>query len=237
MNKRLLTLLMLIVFSSCSNAQTKPSQVSAIDFSKEIKATDEAVIVDVRTPDEFRKGHLQNALNLNWNGSEFETQLATLDKKKPIFVYCLSGGRSGKAVEKMRKEGFEHIIEMPGGMMEWRANNFPEMKISTADKGMDLAAYEKLLQSDQLVLVDFYAEWCAPCKKMEPYLEKIATEMAGKVTLVRINADENAELCKTLHVAALPVLKLYKDKKVLWENKGYIDEAAIRKALLDGMKD
>lgn len=230
MSKSILILFIAIILNSCSNGQPKQelSELSATEFLKKINATEDAVIVDVRTPEEFQKGHIQNALNLNWNGSEFEKQLATLDKNKTIFVYCLSGGRSRSAAAKMRKAGFEKVIEMPGGMMEWRAGNLPETKITTTGSGMSLAQYQSLLKSDKLVLVDFYADWCAPCKKMKPYLEKIALEMADKVTLVRIDADENAELCKQLNVTALPVLKLYKSNALVWDNEGYIEEESVR---------
>ncbi|MFH6967196.1 thioredoxin domain-containing protein [Flavobacterium sp. FlaQc-28] len=231
MNKSIFILFIAIILNSCSNGQTKQPKLSATEFLEKIKATEDAVIVDVRTPEEFQKGHIQNALNLNWNGSEFEKQLATLDKNKTIFVYCLSGGRSNSAADKMRKTGFEDVIEMPGGMMEWRVNNLPETKINIAEKGMSLAQYQALLKSDKLVLVDFYADWCAPCKKMKPYLEKIAVEMANKVTLVRIDADQNAELCKKLNITALPVLKLYKNNELVWENEGYIEEESVRKQL------
>ena len=90
---------------------------------------------------------------------------------------------------------------------------------------------DEVLMAPELVVVDYWADWCAPCKKMEPYLNKIAAEMGDRVKLVRIDADEHAELCKTLKVSALPVLKLYKNNKVVWENEGYIDEAGVRKQL------
>lgn len=233
MNKIIYVLFAAIMLSGCSNAQNKqlPSALTAAEFSKEINIVKNAVVVDVRTPEEFQKGHLENALNINWNGSEFEKQLATLDKDQPVFVYCLSGGRSSKAVAKMRESGFTKVVEMPGGMMEWRANDLPEIKVDVKGEGMSLAQYEALLQSDKLVLVDFYADWCAPCKKMKPYLEKIAVEMADTVTLVRIDADANAALCKTLNVVGLPVLKLYKNNGLAWENVGYIGEAAVREQI------
>lgn len=233
MNKIIYTLFLAVTLNGCSNAQSKqlPSKLSATEFSEKISTVKNAVVVDVRTPEEFQKGHVQNALNINWNGSEFEKQLATLDKNEPIFVYCLSGGRSSKAVAKMRESGFSNVVEMPGGMMEWRSKNLPEIKAVAAGEGMSLEQYEALLRSDKLVLVDFYADWCAPCKKMKPYLEKIAVEMADTVTLVRIDADENAELCKTLKVAGLPVLKLYKDNELVWENIGFIGEAGVRERI------
>lgn len=82
------------------------------------------------------------------------------------------------------------------------------------------------------MLIDFYAEWCIPCKKMKPYLEKLSKELANTVTIVRIDADKNPELCKELSVENLPSLKLYKDKKLTWEHVGFIEENALRERLI-----
>ena len=63
---------------------------------------------------------------------------------------------------------------------------------------------------------------------MKPYLEKIAVDLADKVTLVRMDADKNTALCKKMNITALPVLKLYKDNKLVWVNEGYIGEAEVK---------
>lgn len=68
-----------------------------------------------------------------------------------------------------------------------------------------------VLRSDIPVLVDFWAEWCAPCRKVEPLLEEIATEMAGKVTIVKLNIDENPETARTYRVMSVPTLTVFKD--------------------------
>ena len=169
-------------------------------------------------------------MNIDWKADDFADKAATLDKGKPVFVYCMSGPRSSAAAEKLQEMGFKNVYEMQGGMMKWRNANLPEIKSSTST-GMSLVQYKELLKSETPVLVDFYAEWCAPCKKMEPYLKKIATEMPDKVKIVRINGDENTELCKTLNVSALPVLKLYKKGKVAWENLGFVTEDEVRKQI------
>src|SRR5690606_15549392 len=116
-----------LMLNACANGQTnktEPSEIiklSATEFQEKITTTPNAIVVDVRTPQEFEKGHIKDALNLNWNGSEFASQLATLDKTEPIFVYCLSGARSGNATAKMKSDGFTQIYVMPGGIMEWRS--------------------------------------------------------------------------------------------------------------------
>jgi thioredoxin 1 len=227
--------LLAILFNSCSNGQSNTTikkNLSATEFAEKIKEMPTATIIDVRTPDEFSKGHLVNANNYNWNGNEFDKQIAPLDKSKPVFVYCLSGGRSSSAASKMRSEGFKNVYELDGGIMKWRGANLPETTDNTkTSNGMTRQQFEALLNSDKFVLVDFYADWCAPCKKMKPYLDEISKDMADKVVVIRINADDNQTLCKELKIGALPVLQLYKNKTLTWINNGFIEKSEVVKKI------
>lgn len=119
-----------LFFSSCSSTQNQGSKtdLSPEEFAAKIKELPEAPLLDVRTPEEFSDGHLQNALNFNWNGNEFENQIETLDKTKPVLVYCRSGSRSAAAARSMRSKGFEEVIEMKGGIIGWSAANLPITK-------------------------------------------------------------------------------------------------------------
>ncbi len=225
----------LILFSnSCSNGQSSSGNknLSAMEFSDKIKQTPSAKVIDVRTPEEFEKGHLPNALNIDCNNNDFQIQISKIDKSKPVFVYCLSGGRSSSAASKMRSDGFTEVYELNGGIMKWRAAGLPETTSSrVVSSGMTVQQFQELINSDQLVLVDFYADWCGPCKKMKPYLEEIAIAMNGKVKVVRINADDHQEICKVLKIDALPVLQLYKKKNLIWSNSGYINKENVLKQL------
>jgi thioredoxin 1 len=224
-----------LLFNSCTNDRTSAATktvLSATEFADKIKELPAALILDVRTPIEFSKGHLTNAVNYDWNGNKFEEQIARLDKSKPVFVYCLSGGRSSSAVSKMSLHGFEIVYELSGGIMKWRGASLPETNNNkTASNGMTKQQFELLLNSDKLVLIDFYADWCAPCKKMKPYLEEISKDMADKVSVIRINTDDNRTLCKELKVDALPVLQLYKNKTLAWTNVGFIKKEEVVKQL------
>jgi thioredoxin 1 len=222
------------LFNSCMNGQTQnlKTSLSATEFASKMKELPGAPIVDVRTSDEFSKGHLVNALNYDWNGNEFEKQVSVLDKAKPVFVYCLSGGRSNSAAENMRTAGFKEVYELSGGIMKWRGANLPETtdnKVATAS--MTRPQFDSLLVSDKLVLIDFYADWCGPCKKMKPYLAEISKDMADKVIVIRINADDNQSLCKELNIDALPVLQLYNNNKIAWTYTGFIEKAEVVKQL------
>ena len=114
--------------------------------------------------------------------------------------------------------------------MKWRAADLPETT-NTAATGMTKQQFDDLLNTDKIVLIDFYADWCGPCKKMKPYLDEISNDMKDKVQVIRINADDNQALCKALKIDALPVLQIYKSKNLSWTNSGFIEKDAVVKQL------
>lgn len=75
----------------------------------------------------------------------------------------------------------------------------------------DATFESEVLKSDKPVLVDFWAEWCMPCKKIEPLLEEIAAEMGEKVAIVRLNVDENPQTAQAYRVMGLPTLTVFKN--------------------------
>ena len=111
-----------------SAIQTIKTDLSTSEFEAKINTDPTVPLIDVRTPEEYSQGHLQNAVNIDWNGSTFTTQIATLDKTKPVYVYCLSGKRSAAAADKMRSDGFTEVYELAGGIKQWQADNLPVVK-------------------------------------------------------------------------------------------------------------
>ncbi len=224
----------MLLFNACSNGQSQNSKtnLSATEFADMVQANPAAPLLDVRTPEEFSKGHLVYAKNVDWNGSDFDKQTASLDKEKPVFVYCLAGSRSASAASKLRSQGFKTVYELNGGIMKWRGANLPETTDNLVRPlGMTVEQFNTQTTSDKIVLVDFYADWCGPCKKMKPYLDEISKDMADKVIVLRINADDNQNLCKSLKIDALPVLQVYKQGKQTWNNVGFIEKPAVLHAL------
>ena len=119
-----------ILFLSCSlfmiSCQSQPNKsiktLSVIEFSKKLSQTQNVQLLDVRTPEEFKADHLDNAINNNILATDFGAKTQSLNKSKPLFVYCKAGSRSAKAAEKLAALGFAIIYNLDGGLMKWNAN-------------------------------------------------------------------------------------------------------------------
>jgi thioredoxin 1 len=84
------------------------------------------------------------------------------------------------------------------------------------------------------VLVDFYADWCGPCKKMEPFIEKVSNDFTGKVKFVKMNCDENQQFASSFHVKSLPTLIMFKAGKEVERRLGQQSEQDLHK-LVNGV--
>lgn len=227
---QIFTVVVSFIIFSCNGQTSKNSKtIDAKTFAEKIKTTENPQILDVRTPEEFESEHIENAKNINWLGDSFMKDAKNLDKTKPVFIYCKSGGRSSKATQKLEELGFTSIYELDGGYLKWEAAGLskPSEKII----GLNLKQYNELLNSDKKVLIDFYAEWCAPCKKMTPYLSKMQKEWSDKVVIIRLNADKNKTLMREMKIDVLPTLILYENKEIKWKHSGYISEEELKKQL------
>jgi rhodanese-related sulfurtransferase len=110
--------LLLLVVSACQSQQSEHVKVVSKEvFADAIK--NEVQLVDVRTADEYKRGFIGQAQNVDVNSNSFEQEISKLDKNKPVYIYCHSGSRSQKAARKMTELGFKEIIDLEGGYMNW----------------------------------------------------------------------------------------------------------------------
>ncbi|MBW3517872.1 rhodanese-like domain-containing protein [Flavobacterium sp. NKUCC04_CG] len=127
MNFFALLLMSFLVFSCQGQTASKEYLLKAADFENQWK-TEKGLMLDVRTAAEFKEGHIEGAKNIDFLQDDFEANTAQLDKNQPIYVYCKSGGRSAKAIEKLRKQGFTNLYELEGGYGAWKANTVTQNK-------------------------------------------------------------------------------------------------------------
>lgn len=199
-------------------------------FQQTIDRSGPHVLLDVRTAEEFEEGHLSDAINYDIYDSGFIAKLKALDKNKPVFVYCKGGSRSLEAARQLSKLGFPTVYDLRGGVLAWEQDGFP--LAGAAQKGTDTFGREdfnRLLSTHQRVLVDFYADWCMPCKKMEPEIIRLEKKYAGKVTVVRINVDKAAALSRELDIREIPVIATYRNGKELKRKTGYQSNQALQR--------
>jgi len=95
--------------------------ISVDEFAAKLASSKEAQLVDVRTEEEYAEGHLSKSQNINIRSADFDGKIGKLDKAKPVFVYCRSGGRSSSAAEKLAELGFTEIYNLDGGITKWES--------------------------------------------------------------------------------------------------------------------
>jgi rhodanese-related sulfurtransferase len=107
-----------------SDGATHVDAKAAEKLVKEGKVT----VVDVRTVNEYKQGHIAGAKNIDFTENDFESQVAKLDKSKPYLVHCASGHRSTNSLETFKKLGFKSIYHLDGGLKAWEAAGKPVTK-------------------------------------------------------------------------------------------------------------
>jgi rhodanese-related sulfurtransferase len=100
----------------------------AFELIQKNKGNSHFVIVDVRTPEEFRDGHIEGAVNVDFRSGNFATEIDRLDKNKTYLVYCRTGNRSYDAVALMGPLGFRSIVRLAGDINGWKSASLPVVK-------------------------------------------------------------------------------------------------------------
>lgn len=232
MRLKKVSIIFLFAFNTVSCLAQIKTSLTASEFEAGIVNKDSVQLLDVRTAQEYNSGHLKNALLADWKDkNEFERRIGFIDKQKPVYIYCLGGGRSAAAAAKMRAAGYVNVFELKGGINAWKADS-KEIEGQTNEKQMSREDLDKAINASRIVLVDFGAEWCPPCRQMQPVLKNLQKNNPGKFTLVKVDGGKDEALLKQYSVTALPVFILFKNGKQVWRKDGVAAEKEIA-ALLD----
>jgi thioredoxin 1 len=209
---------LIILCFSCGN-KGNFTELSPSEFNQSFKDEPSAILIDVRTPDEFAVGKIEGAYNLDINNSNFETQILTLDKSKTIYVYCLSGSRSKQAASLIASKGFK-VVAMQKGLLGWRSEGLPISESSIPKKRPTKEVFDELIAGDKLVMVDFFATWCGPCKMMEPDFNRVKQEKGEEIVVMKIDVDQEEELSRRYQIMGVPTLMLFKNNEILYTQSG-----------------
>jgi len=237
MKTNLLILLSVLLFACKSHVKT----LVAEDFYSEIQ-TNNGQVIDVRTPEEFKEGFIEGAVNINFNADNFTTQISNVPKDETIYLYCLKGVRSENAAKKLNSLGYKNIISLKGGIEAWQAAKLPLVMPENITKTNKPALkkyrtteFDSIIKGKKLVFVDFNATWCGPCKAMQPYVDKIKDTREKEVTVLSIDTDANPELAARYKINQIPAIYLFKKGKTLYNEVGGKDEIALNE-LVDKYK-
>ena len=243
--KKFAALSMTVFIFFCCNAQTKQVQqqdvvekVNAEKF-KQLVESGEGIILDVRTPEEINQGIISGASTIDFYDDNFESKVNMIQKDKPVYVYCKMGGRSAQAAEVMKKNGFKKVYNLEGGLTAWAGKGYPVTKPEGATdnniKQLTVAEFDKMLKTNQPVLVDFHTLWCSPCRKMAPVVDKLAGDFKGKATVLRIDIDKSKEVAKKYGIQGVPVFILFKNGVQKWKHNGVLTEDELSKKIQENL--
>ena len=94
-----------------------------------------------------------------------------------------------------------------------------------------MADFKEIVASKKPVLIDFFAEWCGPCKTVSPILKDVAKQLGDDVKIIKIDIDKNPVLARKLNVRSVPNLMIYKEESLLWRQAGVVPKHQLIKAL------
>lgn len=119
-----LSLVFALSLTNCANENQSEIKVISPEEMQTLLELDDVQIVDVRTPEEYKDGFIDNSQNIDFNSPTFDEDITKLDKSKPVILYCKSGGRSAKCSQKLKEAGFVKIYDLEGGITQWKFKGF-----------------------------------------------------------------------------------------------------------------
>ena len=213
-----------------THAIGQTTDLSSDEFEKS-SGKENIQILDVRTQAEYNSGHIKNAFLVDWTQRDvFEERIKYLDKNKPVYAYCLVGGRSSAAATRLKELGFKEVYNLKGGIKAWKEASKPVEGVVQA-KQISVKEFSNMIPKDKTVLVDVSAIWCPPCKQMEPIINELLASPGSKYEVLKIDGGAQETLAKELNAISFPTFIIYKEGKEVWRKEGVVSKQELLQQL------
>jgi thiol-disulfide isomerase/thioredoxin len=222
MKKIIITIFLVASIVATTAAQTNEITIGIDSFVARVKREIKPQIVDARSPEEFAKNHLYNAVNINPQVPGFQQRIDALDKNKPVFIYSIQNGRSTILAKDLLSKGFQDVHDLLAGIGSWVGSGNPYY--TSATQGLAIEDYKKILTENKLVLVDIGSEYCGSCKRVKPILDTLRKENGNAIKIVELELEVSPQLIASLKtVTAFPYLILYNHGEIVLQRSGLKD--------------
>jgi rhodanese-related sulfurtransferase/glutaredoxin len=224
MKQKIILLLIAAISLVAVTAQSPVSSTTiGIDsFLAKIKREIKPQLIDARSPEEFAKNHLYNAININSQTANYQEQIDALDKTKTVFIYSIQNGRSSLLAKELLAKGFKEVYDLLAGIGSWVGSGNPYY--TSASKGLSTDEYKKILAENKTVLVDIGSQYCGSCKRVKPILDSLRKEQGTALKIVELELEDSPQLISSLKtVTAFPYLILYREGNIVLQRSGLKD--------------
>lgn len=116
----MISLFVLSSLAGCKGQETDAIKIIDVQTFKDSVVGKDVQLIDVRTPEEYEAGHIDDAKNIDFFAENFQDEFSKLDKEKPVYIYCKSGNRSGQSALKLKAMGFNEIYDLQGGILNYQ---------------------------------------------------------------------------------------------------------------------
>ena len=225
-----------MLFFSCQNTQEEKFRNIDIIKFHEIASASNITILDVRTSQERANGYINNSTHIDFYDDSFIDKVNLLNKENPIYIYCKVGGRSAKVSEKISELGFKDVYNLEGGFITWAGHNLPfefnlENKSENLKQGFTKADIDSILSLNTKTLIYISTKWCAPCREMNPIVERLKRELPNHLQIINIDLDHNFFVKEMYNISSIPLFVLYENNKEVWRKNGIIAYSDIAEKL------
>lgn len=228
-NMKKISLIVVLALTLACN-QADQTAITANEFKTEIEKGG-VQVVDLRSESVYKKNHIPGALSVSGNTAEVIAKETYADM--PLYLYNENGEGIDELVSNLRKGGFKKVYGLKEGISAWNKQGFKVEELKIFEN--DTIPFTKAILGSKLVMVDFNAEWCRPCKMLDPIVKKLRETRAKDAIVYSIDTDKNPDLAQQYKAESIPLLVFLKNGQEIGRSVGLISESKLNE-LIDQYK-